>query len=304
MLIENLLGFLSGDSVAIYLFHGVIKEGVGGIRNYTNKHLEAKHFIEILEAFRSNGTPLTMDEVYYHIERKIRFPKNAYAITFDDGFENNYSVALPILREFNIPATVYATSGFVNDNAMSWIDSIEYAVESTSLKRIQTSWHKEAFNLVSPEEKIFFLKSVRNYVKFTHRCDSVNFSKELCDELGSSSSLSLDGPLDLKLTWSQVGEIHNSEIFSVGGHGHTHSILSYLSSDELDNEIDISIELFKSKAGFIPRHYSYPEGLEHCYSSEVIDKLKRTGIHCCPTAIGGVNNLNSDPFHLRRIMVP
>ena len=70
------------------------------------------------------------------------------------------------------------------------------------------------------------------------------------------------------------------------------------------NEINLSFEFFSRKAGFIPHHYSYPEGMEYCYSQTVIDKLKNGGILCCPTAISGVNNINTDLFNLRRIMVP
>ena len=50
-------------------------------------------------------------------------------------------------------------------------------------------------------------------------------------------------------------------------------------------------------------HYAYPDGQAQHYNDEVIEKLKRVGIRCSPTAITGVNTLADDLFHLKRIMV-
>ena len=62
-------------------------------------------------------------------------PRNAYAITFDDGFENNYSLAAPILDDFNLPATFYFSTDFIENNSMSWIDKIEYCVELKKMEK-------------------------------------------------------------------------------------------------------------------------------------------------------------------------
>lgn len=51
-----------------------------------------------------------------------RPPAGLAAITFDDGMRNNHEVALPILREYSIPATVYVTIGFI-DGTSPWVSS-------------------------------------------------------------------------------------------------------------------------------------------------------------------------------------
>jgi hypothetical protein len=68
-------------------------------------------------------------------------------------------------------------------------------------------------------------------------------------------------------------------------------------------EIKTSVDLLAQKAGVYSPHYSYPEGLAHCYSDEVIDTLKIYGVICCPTAIDGINQVINDLFHLYRITV-
>lgn len=62
---------------------------------------------------------LTMAEFARRADGGVPEPGMA-AITFDDGLRNNHSIALPILREYDIPATVYVTIGFIG-GASPWI---------------------------------------------------------------------------------------------------------------------------------------------------------------------------------------
>jgi hypothetical protein len=68
----------------------------------------------------------------------------------------------------------------------------------------------------------------------------------------------------------------------------------------LDAEHDRSLELLCGALGRPVGHYSYPEGLAHCYSDAVIAALRERGVICCPTAEPGVNPPGADLFRLRR----
>ena len=109
-------------ALTIFLFHGVVENSEHEVRNYTRKHLTVDEFQEVVGALSAAGQALSMDEVLERCLSKSAFPKRAFSITFDDGFENNYSVARPILERLKIPATIYVTSRFVEENGMSWID--------------------------------------------------------------------------------------------------------------------------------------------------------------------------------------
>ena len=94
---------LKKNELCIFLFHGVIREHVHKVQNYTRKHIDQSHFRNVLLALSSKGIALTMTEAYNHIINGREFPHYSFVLTFDDGFENNYSVAAPILDELNIP---------------------------------------------------------------------------------------------------------------------------------------------------------------------------------------------------------
>ena len=113
----------------------------------------------------------------------------------------------------------------------------------------------------------------------------------------------LSGPLDKKMNWQQAEQLHNHPLFVVGGHTHTHCNMASLEPNELEHEITHCLRLLKEKSNINTRHFSYPEGMEYCFSNLVIDKLKSHGIVCCPTAIDGINPFGTDLFHLRRVNV-
>jgi hypothetical protein len=125
----------------------------------------------------------------------------------------------------------------------------------------------------------------------------------LCEKLGISGQIESNDPIDLKMTWDEVKKTNESSLFSFGGHGHTHSILSFLDDVQLAFELNTCFDLMKKKGGIGPEHFSYPEGLSNCYSTKVINELKKRGVRCSPTAIDGINKTGTDPFHLHRIMV-
>ena len=79
--------------------------------------------------------------------------------------------------------------------------------------------------------------------------------------------------------------------------------MSFLNERDLNNEISKSLELIKKNIGITSHHYSYPEGLAHCYNDKVITELKKQGILSCPTAEHGLNVPDTNSFKLKRIFI-
>lgn len=294
---------LTDGGLAIFLFHGVIEKRRGQVRNYTGKHLLRSRFRQVLDDLMRVGAPMSMDEVVEHWRAGRPLPPRAFAITFDDGFENNVSVAAPILRELRLPATFYVTTSFVEGNRMSWVDRIEHCLEAVPAGSVQLPWHGSPRPFGDAPGKIALLQDIRTRAKTDPRVDPEALADTVVAQCGGPAAACSDDPLDRKMSWAQVRELAEDPLFSVGGHSHGHRILSFLEPQELHEEIDTSLELLALRAGVRPRHYSYPEGLEWCYSEQVSEALRRRGVVCCPTAEDGVNALGDDLFRLRRITV-
>ena len=92
------------NSFTIFLFHGVVKKfnNKNTVTNYNNKNIHLKKFKFFLKRISNIGDPISMDDVYKIIKKKQKISNRSFAITFDDGFENNIKIAAPLLINFKI----------------------------------------------------------------------------------------------------------------------------------------------------------------------------------------------------------
>ena len=303
-MINSNLKYSKKDFYKIFLFHGVIKKNKYIVRNYTNKHILEKNFINKIKFFKKNYNILSLEEIFFNIKNKISLPSNTCAITFDDGFENNYSVAVPILEKFKIPTTFYFSTDFINNNSMSWIDKIEYAFEKTKKSTIILPWNLKILDINSKKKKLLILDEIRKVLKQQNKNLIIEkFISNIFLQLRVKKINSLNNEIDKKISWSKVKKLISSNLFTIGGHSHRHISLTSVPLLEAKIEIDTSIKLFKRNIGINLEHYSYPEGQKKDFNIEIKKYLKKTGIKICPTAISGFNNIKSDLFNLKRISI-
>lgn len=99
----------------IICFHGVSEDRSAPAMNVTPEALSAQ-----LEALLAAGVPASLDEIAAGAA-----PKNAFAVTFDDGYANNLHVALPILEAAGIPATFFIATGHIGSGSPFWWDEVD-----------------------------------------------------------------------------------------------------------------------------------------------------------------------------------
>ena len=82
-----------------------------------------KVFARQMEMLHTFFNVLPLEEL---VERasKSDIPAKAVAITFDDGYRDNYQNAFPILKRLDLPATIFVTTGVVDSNAPLWHDTL------------------------------------------------------------------------------------------------------------------------------------------------------------------------------------
>ena len=288
----------------ILLYHGVSENVSKGIENHSQKHINYKEFEKNMVYLKKSNVILSMDELIYLKENNDKFPVNSVVITFDDGFENNYSVAAPILDNLNIPATFYITSGLIGTEILFWVDIIEDCINRTKEKFIEIELGPNPYHFIleSNNDKIYAINEIKSFCKSVNYkikdtiIDQVIMKTKIKPSEESSSNYK-------KMSWKQLKEIHENSLFLVGGHSTLHNILSFQPKEDMKDDIIKSIKLLEDNLNTRIKHYSYPEGQAIHYNNHVKKILKSQGIKCCPSAIPGINNHNTDLFELRRIMV-
>ena len=287
--------------MVVFLFHGVLRERRDtGVRNYTGKHLPLPEFESFLDELLEDGVPLSISAVADGARGEMQLPDRGFAITFDDGFANNLAVAAPALEARSIPATFYVTTDFVGRHGCSWIDLIEHAIDVADGGALLLPFLETT--LGSRDAKIAALERIRKYGKLDRAGDPYALADEVRRQLGISA-LPMDPELDWKLTWDEVREMAEQPLFTVGGHGASHRILAHVGPDELDREVDRSLDRLDDELGRRTLHFSYPEGGPGTYTDLVLARLRARGIASAAVVAEGRISRGDDPFVLRRTLV-
>ena len=89
----------------------------------------ARVFEKQLQMLKNNFQVLALDDILSFKSQHGVYPKNAVALTFDDGYQDFYKIAYPLLKKYELPGTLYITSDFVDGKIWLWPDIIEYVLE-------------------------------------------------------------------------------------------------------------------------------------------------------------------------------
>ena len=113
----------SSNNSCIINFHGVT-DVIGN--RFNNRHLDVNEFDKIIRYLKNNFKIVSLAEIFEIHRSKEKQNKKTVALTFDDGYINNFSQALPVLKKHNIPATFYLISkGLIDENYYVWPDIID-----------------------------------------------------------------------------------------------------------------------------------------------------------------------------------
>lgn len=289
--------------LTVLLYHGVTRIKSKGIENYSGKHISEKEFVRQMRYIKKNCSILSIDDIVRIKIEKKAFPGKATVVSFDDGFRNVYSVAAPILHEFKIPFVFYVTSGIVNTDNMFWVDVLEDCINLTSKDRVSILLDKKYnFSLRNEKEKIFAIDTIKFFCKKNGRDVRNRIIEDLTNGTGICASVEHSRNYE-KITRAELRELSNDRLCTIGGHSLYHDSLTSMPLDEAKKDIGLSIELLRHNLSCATSHYSYPEGQAGDFNEEIIKVLKKKKIVCCPSAEIGLNDKNTDLFHLKRIMV-
>lgn len=289
----------------ILLYHGVIPDGLDtGLFNSSGKHISEGVFGEHLKYLANNFHFVSMHQICEAICGRANLPDRAVAITFDDGFLNNFTNAWPLLEKYRVPATIYLATGFIGTGRRIWTDALEAAILSTSETCLNLKQMKPPliFRLESDSERLNCLKIIKSTCKQISNCERDLIVSEVLTKLGDGNVP--DALLSDFMDWDQVREMNKSHLIDFGAHTVDHVSLTKVSSNEMHHQIKRSLDDVATEVGQDVRLFSYPEGQQTDYDETVIGVLKDLNLKHAPSAIAGTNRLHeTDPFALRRRMV-
>lgn len=220
-------------------------------------------------------------------------PSRAVAITFDDGYADNLSIATPILKKYNLPATVFVSTGFLDGGRM-WNDTVIESVRNWPDQQIDLSdLGLGSMECRTEQNKRDLISNILNAIKYRDPQSRQKFVDELSVRVAGL-------PTDLMLTTDGVRELHTQGI-EIGAHTVSHPILASLDCNEAQREIAQSKEQLEEVIGERVRFFAYPNGrYQSDYNQSHVDMLRSLGFEAGLSTHWGVATHATDKMQLPR----
>jgi len=257
------------------------------------RELHADTFEWQVELIKRFCNPIALSEGVSLLEHG-RLPPRSIAVTFDDGYADNATVALPILRRHAVPATFFVATGFLDGGRM-WNDTVIEFIrgapgDSVNLSSVGLGSEK----LGPPAVRGQLAEKILRHVKHLHPAQRSARVEAL------SGGLDRLLPDDLMMTSVQLRWLVDAGM-EIGAHTVNHPILVTLSDEEAKMEIADSREVLQRITGKPVTSFAYPNGRPgDDFGSRDRDLVESLGFERAVSTLRGVATCNSDIFQLPR----
>lgn len=218
-------------------------------------------------------------------------------ITFDDGYEDNYTYAYPILKKLNIPFVIYVSAGLVNDHEPIW--NYPLIIERIVKKNDELIIGGKKYVCQTLEQKndtFLKLKGLLFTLSYAQLQEEFKrlFAEYLTDDVFPQNTL----------TWEQIEELSNDPLCTIGSHTMSHCRLTITDNKSLQYELGESKAILEQHIGKPIEHLSYPYGWKTDVSAEAIAFAQQIGYKTALRSFGGpVRKQDTDLFNIKRIQV-
>ncbi len=254
------------------------------------------HFAQQLAVLRRVAHPLSLADALQRMQQNT-LPRRAVVVTFDDGYLDNLTNALPLLAAQDIPAAVFITTGSLGgtfwwDELTALVERLNPLPQSIALRAgaAQFEWHPAA----DASDRARLLNGLYRWLLALGEDERRAALAQLNDRANTSGSR-------LLMTREEVAALAANRLIDIGAHTVSHPLLSRLPAEEQRREIHESKRALESLIGSTIAGFSYPNG---DYSAVTRAAVRDAGFAFACTSRTDVALPASDRWTLPRFWIP
>jgi peptidoglycan/xylan/chitin deacetylase (PgdA/CDA1 family) len=279
------------------------------------------HFAEQLEVLQNDAHPIRLQELS-QAHQAGHIPQRAVVITFDDGYANNLHQAKPLLERYNIPATIFVTTGYLGKDREFWWDELDRIllqpgtlpeILELKIRGCNYRWDLGGASCYRADE----WQTHRQYRAWEGGRGSrqeiyyslwqhllpvpENERRDVLDEIAAwSKTERTTRPTHRSLLPEEIGALEQGELIEIGAHTVTHPFLSTHSILYQKDEILQSKAYLEELLNHPIMTFSYPHG---DYTTETLTLLKEAPFNCACTVEATTVWRQTDSYQLPRFQV-
>lgn len=280
----------------ILMYHSIVedpRETADGIGVSQSSRAFDLHMRALADRFQ----PVTIDQVVQFVRGEADLPARAVAVTFDDGFRDNYDVALPILSRYRIPAAFYILTGAIDSGVPPWYCRIRWAFRGTLKEEWIDPDHGKSFVLSNPISR----QEALNLAWDMGAAKSGRSQEAFVRSVETNLEMSLPASEAAMMSWDQVRALRQAGHI-VGAHTMSHPNLAHVSPQEAEREISESKAKLEVELQSAVEHFSYPHpALNPQWNPTTTEIVRRAGFRSAALTTCGRVLSGDSPLALKRI---
>ena len=283
---------------AVLCYHRIVKHAREN-KPYFNveKGVTAQAFEAQMRFMRKHFSPVAAADVRSPIgaaNARLRF-----AVTFDDGYADNYHIAAPILKKLGIPATFYVVTDHVDGHKAFWWEQLAQMIRATELSSVRLTSLGGNISLRNMAEKEVAHRQLSEALLTKPWVETPQLLANLANVLGVKVNAH---KRDLALmTWTQIRDLA-SQGFDIGGHTASHINIEQAVDAVIAGEITRSMATLQDKLQRCVTSFAYPYG-KGSHNVVAIKALNNAGCSLAFSTGKRICLAQDDPMALPRFML-
>jgi peptidoglycan/xylan/chitin deacetylase (PgdA/CDA1 family) len=293
------------NRAVVLMYHRVLPKDLMA-RSFSNRGIvvEVDTFRRQVAFISKYFSPVAAEQLIDFARDQWALPDKACVITFDDGWQDNYDYAFPVLRDFSTPATIFLPVSYIGEDRPFWQEHLasllfrawergsrcEHCLARIGLSEL-SACHRPSHARQRIEGFVASCK-MRAYQEIE------NLIQEVSDAIEVPPGDQASTP-DRFMSWDQVQEMAQGPV-TFGSHAVSHRILPRLPPDEQQRELSQSRAILEDQLGRTISLLAYPNG---DYNDQVCRFAREAGYRMAFTTEPGMVSDTIDPFRVRRVNI-
>ena len=281
-----------------------------------------RHFADHLEVLQKHGSYVRLQELVRKLKDR-QLPRQVVAVTFDDGYADNLHTAKPLLERYDMPATIFITTGYIDQEREFWWDELDKLLLQASLlpKALHLSINGRTYRWNLGQAAHYNEEAYQRHRYWSAIGNNVPTSRHslyrslyqllqslLADEREKvldklrlwAGTDSVVRPSHRSLSSTELLALSQGELVEIGTHTVTHPLLSTLSRVTQRDEIQQSKASLEEIIGRPVDGFAYPHG---DFTTETVALIREAGFAYACSTLAEVIWQGSDLFQLTRIVI-
>jgi peptidoglycan/xylan/chitin deacetylase (PgdA/CDA1 family) len=301
--------FLHRHEVVILMAHGVMDLHEHASWVPLRPQLSSSRLERAIRTLSRHYRFVSLQDAVDMVTGRTRVRPHSLVLTFDDGYRNNLTHALPILRRWRVPATIFVATGHVDARTPFWFDRLDYALQQAPIseREVRVGPGEVRLSGVDRASLRASYATLRETAKRVHAndADMLRELDGLAAELEAESGRRLADiferdPWSAVLTWDELRSADAAEV-SIGSHTVDHVRLERVDPRIAADQLIRSRQAIETHTGRPCRHLAYPNG---GFNADTVSTARACGYTAAVTTVEGSNRVGDDPLTLRRRPLP